>query len=133
MFLEPSFSLSTFIIGFITATFWLFFMRRVFGSRFCLFRLFARVKLVFRFLHDLIVSAVHVRRIVLKKVMNIRPGSFSYDTTLETDGEVTMLARLITLTPGTLSLDISDDNKAIEAISIHDANTEEEMATVCKS
>ncbi|EHQ4883406.1 Na+/H+ antiporter subunit E [Listeria monocytogenes] len=133
MFLESSFSFATFIIGFIIGIFLLFFMRRFLGSRFYLFRLFALVKLVFRFLHDLIVSTVHVSRIVLKKDMNIRPGIFRYDTTLETDWEVTMLALLITLTPGTLSIDISDDYKAIYVHSLHVPNIEEEIATIRKS
>ncbi|EAG9436744.1 Na+/H+ antiporter subunit E [Listeria innocua] len=133
MFLESSFSFATFIIGLIIGIFLLLFMRRFLGSRFYLFRLFALVKLVFRFLHDLIVSTVHVSRIVLKKDMNIRPGIFRYDTTLETDWEVTMLALLITLTPGTLSIDISDDYKAIYVHSLHVPNIEEEIATIRKS
>ncbi|EAD5298993.1 TPA_asm: Na+/H+ antiporter subunit E [Listeria monocytogenes] len=133
MFLESSFSFATFIIGFIIGIFLLFFMRRFLGSRFYLFRLFALIKLVFRFLHDLIVSTVHVSRIVLKKDMNIRPGIFRYDTTLETDWEVTMLALLITLTPGTLSIDISDDYKTIYVHSLHVPNIEEEIATIRKS
>lgn len=133
MFLESSFSFATFIIGFIIGIFLLLFMRRFLGSRFYIFRLFALVKLVFLFLHDLIVSTIHVSRIVLKKDMNIRPGIFRYDTTLETDWEVTMLALLITLTPGTLSIDISDDYKAIYVHSLHVPNIEEEIATIRKS
>ncbi|MBC2255146.1 Na+/H+ antiporter subunit E [Listeria ivanovii] len=133
MFLESSFNFATFIIGFIIGIFLLLFMRRFLGSRFYIFRLFALVKLVFRFLHDLIVSTIHVSRIVLKKDMNIRPGIFRYDTTLETDWEVTMLALLITLTPGTLSIDISDDYKAIYVHSLHVPNIEEEIATIRKS
>ncbi|WP_270998708.1 Na+/H+ antiporter subunit E [Listeria seeligeri] len=133
MFLESSFSFATFIIGFIIGIFLLLFMRRFLGSRFYIFRLFALVKLAFRFLHDLIVSTIHVSRIVLKKDMNIRPGIFRYDTTLETDWEVTMLALLITLTPGTLSIDISDDYKAIYVHSLHVPNIEEEIATIRKS
>ncbi|MBC1422008.1 Na+/H+ antiporter subunit E [Listeria seeligeri] len=133
MFLESSFSFATFIIGFIIGIFLLLFMRRFLGSRFYIFRLFALVKLVFRFLHDLIISTIHVSRIVLKKDMNIRPGIFRYDTTLETDWEVTMLALLITLTPGTLSIDISDDYKSIYVHSLHVPNIEEEIATIRKS
>ncbi|MBC1487332.1 Na+/H+ antiporter subunit E [Listeria seeligeri] len=133
MFLESSFSFATFIIGFIIGIFLLLFMRRFLGSRFYIFRLFALVKLVFRFIHDLIISTIHVSRIVLKKDMNIRPGIFRYDTTLETDWEVTMLALLITLTPGTLSIDISDDYKSIYVHSLHVPNIEEEIATIRKS
>ncbi|EIA20328.1 Na+ H+ antiporter subunit E [Listeria fleischmannii 1991] len=133
MFLESSFTFGTFIIGFVIGIVLLFFMRRFLGSTFYLFRLFALIKLLYNFLHDLVVSTVHVSRIVLKKDMNIRPGIFRYDTLLETDWEVTMLALMITLTPGTLSIDISDDYKSIYVHSLHVPNIEEEIATIRKS
>lgn len=133
MFLESSFTVGTFIIGFLIGIVLLFFMRRFLGSRFYLFRLFALVKLLYFFIHDLIISTVHVARIILRKDMNIRPGIFRYDTTLETNWEVTMLAIMITLTPGTLSIDISDDYKVIYVHSLHVPNIEEEIATIRKS
>ncbi|AQY50096.1 monovalent cation/H+ antiporter subunit E [Listeria weihenstephanensis FSL R9-0317] len=133
MFLQSSFTIGTFIVGFIIGIFLLFFMRRFLGSRFYIWRILALVKLMFNFFKDLIISTVMVARIVLKKDMNIRPGIFRYETTLETDWEVTMLAILITLTPGTLSIDISDDYKAIYVHSLHVPNIEEEIATIRKS
>lgn len=133
MFLQSSFTMGTFILGFIIGIFLLLFMRRFLGSRFYIWRILALVKLIFNFFKDLISSTVMVARIVLKKDMNIRPGIFRYETTLETDWEVTMLAILITLTPGTLSIDISDDYKAIYVHSLHVPNIEEEIATIRKS
>ncbi len=53
----------------------------------------------------------------------MRPGIFAYPTVLKKDWEITVLSNLITLTPGTLVVDVSPDNKIlyIHAIDIEDA------------
>ncbi|MFW5662410.1 MAG: Na+/H+ antiporter subunit E, partial [Bacteroidota bacterium] len=43
----------------------------------------------------------------------MRPGVIALPLDAESDFEITMLANLITLTPGTLSLDTSDDKKTL--------------------
>ncbi len=48
---------------------------------------------------------------VVRRDMALKPGIFAYETGLTRDMEVTLLANLITLTPGTLSVDIRDDGR----------------------
>ena len=50
------------------------------------------------------------------------PGIFALETELEKDWEITILSNLITLTPGTCVLEVSDDNKTlyIHAMDIDD-------------
>ena len=43
----------------------------------------------------------------------MRPGVVAIPLDAETDAEITLLANLITLTPGTLSLDVSDDRRVL--------------------
>jgi multicomponent Na+:H+ antiporter subunit E len=43
----------------------------------------------------------------------MRPGVVAIPLTAKTDNEITMLANLISLTPGTLSLDVSDDRSVL--------------------
>ncbi|MCC2098087.1 MAG: Na+/H+ antiporter subunit E, partial [Hyphomicrobiales bacterium] len=43
--------------------------------------------------------------------MDINPGIFAYPLVVDRDFEITLLANLITLTPGTLSVDVSADRK----------------------
>jgi multicomponent Na+:H+ antiporter subunit E len=43
----------------------------------------------------------------------MKPGIVKIPLTANTDLEITLLANLISLTPGTLSLDVSDDRKVL--------------------
>jgi multicomponent Na+:H+ antiporter subunit E len=45
--------------------------------------------------------------------MELKPGIFAYPLTVDRDFEITLLANLITLTPGTLSVDVSADRKTL--------------------
>ncbi len=72
------------------------------------------------FLRELIISAVQVVRYVLQPTLKIRPAIIEYPLDVQTPREITVLANLISLTPGTLSLDVSPDNTYlyIHAISV---------------
>jgi multicomponent Na+:H+ antiporter subunit E len=43
----------------------------------------------------------------------MRPGVVAIPLDVQTDAEITLLANLITLTPGTLSLDVSTDRRVL--------------------
>lgn len=63
------------------------------------------------FLVELMKSALRVARLVLSPRLSehLSPGMIDYPLTVKTDFEITLLANLITLTPGTLSVDVSAD------------------------
>lgn len=61
------------------------------------------------FVRELILSALRVARLVLQPKLTLRPGIVAYPLDVKTDREITALANLITMTPGTLSLDVSED------------------------
>ena len=65
------------------------------------------------FLYELLLSAFRVARIVLKPDMDIHPGIFAYPLKVRRDFEIAMLANMITLTPGTLSVDVSEDRSTL--------------------
>jgi multicomponent Na+:H+ antiporter subunit E len=56
--------------------------------------------------------------------MNIRPAIIAYPLTVTTDAQITLLANMITLTPGTLSVDVSDDRKWLYVHAIDVASKE---------
>jgi len=78
---------------------------------------FIRVRNIGRYLlsfsRELVVANLQVLRIVLSPRIRIRPGILAYQTRCRSPFGVTMLANSITLTPGTLSVDISEDNRTI--------------------
>lgn len=65
------------------------------------------------FVRELIVSAWRVARLVVSPRMDLKPGIFAYPLKARTDFEISLLANLITLTPGTLSVDVSADRRML--------------------
>jgi multicomponent Na+:H+ antiporter subunit E len=76
------------------------------------------------FLRELVASAIRVGILVLRPNIrrHIRPVIVAFPLRLTSDGEITLLANMITLTPGTLSVDVSEDRKLllVHAIDCHD-------------
>jgi len=122
MFLVNDYSTSSFIVGYVVGLLIIFALRRFFSRRFYLYNVIAVIKLVFIFFKELVLSNLSVFKVIMSPKLNMRPGIFALETELEKDWEITLLANLITLTPGTLVVDVSDDNKTlyIHAMDIND-------------
>ncbi|WP_203363153.1 Na+/H+ antiporter subunit E [Bacillus sp. REN10] len=122
MFLQVSFSSSTFIVGYLLGLILMYGMRRFFKHEFYMRRVWAVIYLTLLFFKELILANVDVLKVILKPKLDIQPGIFALPTELKSDWEITLLANLITLTPGTLVIDISDDNKVlyVHAIDVPD-------------
>jgi len=67
------------------------------------------LRFVGSFLVQVVVANLRVARQVLAPGALLRPGIVSYSLSAKTDTEISLLANLITLTPGTLSLQVSED------------------------
>jgi len=65
------------------------------------------------FIKELVLSALNVAWLVVQPTIRLRPAFISYPLTVTTDAQITLLASLITLTPGTLSVDVSADRKTL--------------------
>ncbi|HLS06669.1 MAG TPA: Na+/H+ antiporter subunit E [Bacillota bacterium] len=100
---------STFIAGFFVGMFIVFLMRRFFGGRFYLHRLLAVILLVFIFISETLQSAIVVIKHILHPKLDIEPGIFKYTTILKNDWEVTTLALLLTLTPGSVVMEVTTE------------------------
>lgn len=119
VFLKNSYTGVDFLIGYIVGLLILFVLRRFLQFDFYFRRVYACFKLFLLFSVELIKANWDLIKIVLSPKMNIKPGIIAVPTELKRDWEVTLLATLITLTPGTLSMDFSDDNKTLYIHSIH--------------
>ena len=71
------------------------------------------VSFFFYFLKELILANLRVAYDVITPKDHMTPGIIAIPLEASTDMEITLLANLITLTPGTLSLDVSKDKKTI--------------------
>lgn len=112
MFLSVSFTASTFTVGFLLGLLMLWIMD-FFPERFYLYRIWAVIKLVTLFFKELIMANIQVLLLIVQPKMKIKPAIFAFPTILEKDWEITLLSNLITLTPGTLVIDVSEDSKTL--------------------
>jgi multicomponent Na+:H+ antiporter subunit E len=71
------------------------------------------IRFTFFFLRELIHSNLRVAWDVISPKSRRKPGIVAIPLDARTDIEITFLANLITLTPGTLSLDVSDDRSVL--------------------
>jgi multicomponent Na+:H+ antiporter subunit E len=78
---------------------------------------FKRVLLALHFLgffiKEFILSNLRVTREIVSPVRKMKPGIVAIPLEAKTDLEITLLANLISLTPGTLHLDVSQDRKVL--------------------
>lgn len=125
MLFQNSFTFVDFTLGYVIGVFALFFARKLIGYEFYLRRVFAAVKLFLLFLKELFIANIDVIKIVLSPKLNISSSIVAVPTKLETRGEITLLAVLITLTPGTLSMDFSDDSQTIYIHALDAPNRDE--------
>jgi multisubunit Na+/H+ antiporter MnhE subunit len=72
-------------------------------------RAWRALSLALYFLKELTVSNLRVAGAVLSPDTGIRPGFLVVPLELRTERAVTALASMITLTPGTLTVDVADD------------------------
>lgn len=80
--------------------------------------------LIALFVKELIFSALRVAWLVVQPQLKLRPAIIAYPLTVTSDAQITLLANMITLTPGTLSVDVSDDRKTLYIHAIDMASKE---------
>ena len=71
------------------------------------------------FLKEILLSNAAVARILLSPVSSLSPGIVAVPLDLKSDAGITVLANLVTLTPGTLSLDVSPDRTTLYVHALH--------------
>lgn len=121
---------TTFFTGFLIGILILYLMHRFFGMQFYLKRIFAVGKLVSIFVWELILSSLLVLRQICSPKLNITPGIFTYKTALQGEGEITTLALLLTLTPGSVVMEVSPNERKFY---IHAMDIEKSKGSVLRS
>ncbi|MBW8284285.1 MAG: Na+/H+ antiporter subunit E [Rhizobium sp.] len=106
-------SLHNLIFGFLLSTLALGVIREQINGTGYITRSLRVASLLWLFLIELAKSAWKVAVMVVRPRLDIKPGIFAFPLTVTRDFEITLLANLITLTPGTLSVDVSDDRKTL--------------------
>ncbi|MCT1529617.1 Na+/H+ antiporter subunit E [Sphingobacterium daejeonense] len=104
---------SNFIFGYLLGFGVLWIMNRNETDQRYFYRVPKIISFFFFFLYELIKANVQVAYDVITPKYFFKPGIVRYPVNTTTDFEINILATFISLTPGTLIIDISDDKKAI--------------------
>lgn len=114
-----------FLLGYLVGVFILYVLRHFLHFDFYMRRVIAAFKLLALFIKELILSNIDVVKVLLSPKFEIEPGIIEVSTELKSGWELTLLVSLISLTPGTIVMDFSEDNKSLFIHSIHVPDKEE--------
>lgn len=107
-----SFAPGNLLFGFILGFFSLWLVRDRVDSR-NFYRPARIARLIWVFLRELCLSSYRVARDTLRPRMTFQPAIIALPLDLKQDAEIMLLANLISLTPGTLSVDVSSDKSTL--------------------
>ncbi len=108
-----TFTLLNLLFGFVIAAVALWIVREQFDTGVYIDRAFKVATLIVLFVRELFISAFRVAVIVLKPTSSYQPGFIAFPLSTRRDPEIALLANMLTLTPGTLSVDVSDDKSTL--------------------
>ena len=111
--LNDNYTIQSFVVGYIIGMATLFVFRNQLDRRLYLFNLYYFVVIFVVFIKEVVKSAFVVVIQVLKPTLTIKPGIVAYHTDLKTPWQILLLTSMITLIPGSVSMEISPDNKII--------------------
>ena len=133
MFLSSNYTVSAFIIGYLLGLVFLLSVKKMLPGRFYAAKVWALLALTILFIKELILSNIAVLKVVLRPKLQLQPAFFKYETQLTKEWEITLLSSLITLTPGTVVVHLSDDSKTLYIHAIDADDVEETVASIRNS
>lgn len=111
--LSGSLTLENLVGGFIIGYLMLFVSRRALGCTNYVTKVPRVISFFLYFLQELILANIRVAYEVLSPSHTMIPAIVAIPLDVRSDIEILVLANVITLTPGTLSLDVSDDRRVL--------------------
>jgi len=123
--LTGEFTPTNFAVGLVLVAAVIGFSQETTGRGTYLRRLVRVTSFLLFFLKELLFASLFVTASILRRSIDLRPGVIAVPLDLKTDVGITLLSNLITLTPGTLTLDVSDDRRTlyVHTIDFEDAES----------
>lgn len=106
-------SLRVLMTGFLIGYFALWMIQPLTGSSAYFGRVRAWIKLIVMFIYELVLSSLVVTIDILTPGHRASPAIIELPLDVKTDAGILLVTNLISLTPGTLSLDVSEDRKTL--------------------
>lgn len=102
-----------FLIGFGLAYTALWFAWRLGAERVYFQKFWQVLGAVLFFMRELVVANIRVAVYTVSPLKSLKPGILAIELSEMSDVELTILANVVTLTPGTLTIDIADDRSVL--------------------
>lgn len=128
--LTGKFLIGNFVFGVILSYGIMWFMYRTEDDQRYFKKIPQTISFLFYFFYELWKANLLVAYDVVTPKFHMRPGIVAIPLTADTDLEITLLANVITMTPGTLALDVSDDNKYLFVHSMYIKSKEDFIHSV---
>lgn len=128
--LTGSFTLPNFGFGLLLGWLALYLVREQLDTRRGRYRGVGMASLAVLFVRELLLSGWRVAKLVTSPRMDLKPGVFAYPLSVDRDFEITLLANMITLTPGTLSVDVSEDRRTLYVHALDCSDVEASIAEI---
>ena len=107
--LEPA----NFIVGFVLGYLILLVVRPLLGTMTYTQTTLKVILLIVFFLWEIVLANLRLMVVLSTPLDKLKPRIIAVPLDARTDGEITIFANMITLTPGTLSLDVSGDRRVV--------------------
>ncbi|GAF63733.1 multi subunit monovarent cation/proton antiporter MrpE subunit [Bacillus sp. TS-2] len=130
---QNSLTLIDIVIGYLISVGVVYFFISLKGERFYLGRAWATVIFILVFFRELISANLHVAKIVLSPKIKISPGIIAIPTKLKTETEKTLLAAVLTLTPGSLSMEFSSEGDTLFVHFLEAENREKQIRFILET
>ena len=105
------FNLSNVVVGIVLGYAVLFVVQPLMGPSNYFRRIHQAIAFAFFYVWQLVMANLRVAADVMTPGARARPGVLAIPLDAKSDAEITLLANLITLTPGSVSLDVSSDRR----------------------
>ncbi|HVS31174.1 MAG TPA: Na+/H+ antiporter subunit E [Thermoanaerobaculia bacterium] len=118
-------TVGTLVVGFVAGFATIFVTQRATGAEAYTYKAWRAVILLLVFIRELIEANLRLAHDVLTPTHHMRPAIVAIPLDARTDFEITLLANLITLTPGTLTLHVADDRSVLYIHSVYTPDADE--------
>lgn len=130
IFLSDSPSIPSFLFGYALGALFLYLFYARAKQTFYLKKVWKCLVLMLVFFKEVVTANLVVLLYVISPLKRMNPGIIAMHVDFDTDFELVLLANMITLTPGTLTLEISTDNKTLFLHVLDCSNPEDLIAHI---
>jgi multicomponent K+:H+ antiporter subunit E len=113
MMLREHYSIGDFIIGYVVGSVVVYFFRSFFLQPVRIHKPLTWLKMLMVFAREVIIANLQVAWLVIQPRLRIQPAAIRLPLDIHDDVAITALANMITLTPGTWTIDVAPDRSAL--------------------